>query len=127
MFSNRKVKKFSSIQTLQSGCNPRHLNSKAFLDCSGLHLDYMDCMVIKWIAEQGNPMQSKGNLCNPSAIHCNLGLQFCFAIQINLCNLTAIQEDCSRIAEIAVGLLRLQIFRNLHIRLVILPRVGEVA
>ena len=36
-------------------------------------------------------------------------LQFCFAIQINLCNLTAIQEDCSRIAEIAVGLLRLQL------------------
>ena len=35
--------------------------------------------------------------------------QFCFAIQINLCNLTAIQEDCSRIAEIAVGLLRLQL------------------
>ena len=38
----------------------------------------------------------------------DIGLQFCFAIQINLCNLTAIQEDCSRIAEIAVGLLRLQ-------------------
>ena len=58
-------------------------------------------MVIKWIAEQGNPMQSKGNLCNQSAIHCNLVLQFCFAIQIILCNLTAIQEDCSLIAEIA--------------------------
>ena len=57
----------------------------------------------------------------------DIGLQFCFVIQINLCNLTAIQEDCSRIAEIAVGLLRLQIFGNLHIRLVILPRVGEVA
>ena len=97
-----KVTKFSSLQILQSGCNPRHLNSRAFLDCSGLHLDYMDYMVIKWIAEQGNPMQSKGNLCNPSAIHCNLGLQFCFAIQINLCNLTAIQEDYSLIAEIAV-------------------------
>ena len=123
----RKVRKFSSLQILQSGCNLRHLNSKAFLDCKGLQLNYMDYMVIKWIAEQGNPKQSKGNLCNPSAIHCNLGLQFCFAIQINLCNLTAIQEDCSRIAEIAVGLLRLQIFRNLHIRLVILPRVGEVA
>ena len=123
----RKVRKFSSLQILQSGCNLRHLNSKAFLDCKGLQLNYMDNMVIKWIAEQGNPKQSKGNLCNPSAIHCNLGLQFCFAIQINLCNLTAIQEDCSRIAEIAVGLLRLQIFSNLHIRLVILPRVGEVA
>ena len=36
-------------------------------------------------------------------------------------------SDCLIIAEIAVGLLRLQIFRNLHIRLVILPRVGEVA
>ena len=107
--SCRKVTEFSSLQILQSGCNPRHLNSKAFLDCSGLHLDYMDYMVIKWIAEQCNPKQSKGNLCNPSAIHCNLGLQFCFAIQINLCNLTAIQEDCSRIAEIAVGLLRLQL------------------
>ena len=99
--------KFSSLQILQSGCNPRHLNSRAFLDCNGLHLDYMDYMVIKWIAEQCNPKQSKGNLCNPSAIHCNLGLQFCFAIQINLCNLTAIQEDCSLIAEIAVGLHRL--------------------
>ena len=138
---------FSSLQILQSGCNPRHLNSRAFLDCSGLHLDYMDYKVIKWIAEQYNPKQSKGNLCNPSAIHCNLGLQFCFAIQINLCNLTAIQEDCSLIAEIALWLwrlhtdcwdcnmiadiahwlLRLQIFRNLHIRLVIPPRVGEVA
>merc|ERR1711884_950824 len=100
-FSNnlpsRKVTEFSSLQILQSGSNPRHLNSKAFLDCNGLHLDYMDYMVIKWIAEQGNPMQSKGNLCNPSAIH------------INLCNLTAIQEDCSRIAEIAVGLLRFQL------------------
>ena len=98
----RKVTKFSSLQILQSGSNPRHLNSKAFLDCSGLHLDYMDYMVIKWIAEQCNPKQSKGNLCNPSAIYCNLGLQFCFAIQINLCNLTAIQEDCSLIAEIAL-------------------------
>ena len=97
----RKVTEFSSLQILQSGCNPRHLNSRAFLDCSGLHLDYMDYKVIKWIAEQYNPKQSKGNLCNPSAIHCNLGLQFCFAIQINLCNLTAIQEDCKRIAEIA--------------------------
>ena len=77
----------------------------------------------------------------------DIGLQFCFAIQINLCNLTAIQEDCSLIAEIALWLwrlhtdcwdcnmiadiahwlLRLQIFRNLHIRLVIPPRVGEVA
>ena len=123
----RKVRKFSSLQILQSGCNLRHLNSKAFLDCKGLQLNYMDYMVIKWIAEPGNPMQSKSNLCNPSAIHCNVRLQFCFAIQINLCNLTAIQEDCSRIAEIAVGLLRLQIFGNLHIRLVILPRVGEVA
>ena len=143
----RKVRKFSSLQILQSGCNPRHLNSRAFLDCSGLHLDYMDYMVIKWIAEQCNPKQSKGNLCNPSAIHCNLGLQFCFAIQINLCNLTAIQEDCSLIAEIALWLwrlhtdcwdcsmiaeiahwlLRLQRFRNLHIRLVIPPHVGEVA
>ena len=123
----RKVTEFSSLQILQSGCNPRHLNSRAFLDCSGLHLDYMDYKVIKWIAEQYNPKQSKGNLCNPSAIHCNLGLQFCFAIQINLCNLTAIQEDCSLIAEIAVALLRLQRFSNLHIRLVILPRVGEVA
>ena len=104
----RKVTEFSSLQILQSGCNPRHLNSRAFLDCSGLHLDYMDYMVIKWIAEQCNPKQSKGNLCNPSAIHCNLGLQFCFAIQINLCNLTAIQKDCSLIAEIAVRLLRLQ-------------------
>ena len=138
---------FSSLQILQSGSNPRHLNSKAFLDCNGLHLDYMDYMVIKWIAEQCNPKQSKGNLCNPSAIHCNLGLQFCFAIQINLCNITAIQVDCSLIAEIALWLwrlhtdcwdcnmiadiahwlLRLQIFRNLHIRLVIPPRVGEVA
>ena len=125
--TNRKVTEFSSLQILQSGCNPRHLNSRAFLDCSGLHLDYMDYKVIKWIAEQYNPKQSKGNLCNPSAIHCNLGLQFCFAIQINLCNLTAIQEDCSLIAEIAVALLRLQRFSNLHIRLVILPRVGEVA
>ena len=98
----RKVTEFSSLKILQSGCNPRHLNSKAFLDCSGLHLDYMDCMVIKWIAEQGNPMQSKGNLCNPSAIHCNIGLQFGFAIQSNLCNLTAMQEDCSLIVEIAV-------------------------
>ena len=106
-FHQRKVTEFSSLQILQSGCNPRHLNSRAFLDCSGLHLDYMDYMVIKWIAEQCNPKQSKGNLCNPSAIHCNLGLQFCFAIQINLCNLTAIQEDCSLIAEIAVGLWRL--------------------
>ena len=35
--------------------------------------------------------------------------------------------DCSWIAEIAVGLLRLQRFCNLHIRLVIPPRVGEVA
>ena len=105
---SRKVTEFSSLQILQSGCNPRHLNSRAFLDCSGLHLDYMDYKVIKWIAEQYNPKQSKGNLCNPSAIHCNLGLQFCFAIQINLCNLTAIQEDCSLIAEIAVWLLRLQ-------------------
>ena len=69
----------------------------------------MDYMVIKWIAEQGNPKQSKGNLCNPSAIHSNLGLQFCFVIQINLCNLTAIQENCSLIAEIAVGLWRLQL------------------
>ena len=138
---------FSSLQILQSGCNPRHLNSKAFLDCSGLHLDYMDYMVIKWIAEQGNPKQSKGNLCNPSAIHCNIGLQFGFAIQSNLCNLTAMQEDCSLIVEIAVWLLRLQFdcwdcsmiaeiahwllrlqrFRNLHIRLVIPPRVGKVA
>ena len=101
-FMTRKVTEFSSLQILQSGCNPRHLNSRAFLDCSGLHLDYMDYKVIKWIAEQYNPKQSKGNLCNPSAIHCNLGLQFCFAIQINLCNLTAIQEDCSLIAEIAV-------------------------
>ena len=126
-FLLRKVTEFSSLQILQSGCNPRHLNSRAFLDCSGLHLDYMDYKVIKWIAEQYNPKQSKGNLCNPSAIHCNLGLQFCFAIQINLCNLTAIQEDCSLIAEIAVALLRLQRFSNLHIRLVILPRVGEVA
>ena len=113
----RKVTEFSSLQILQSGCNPRHLNSRAFLDCSGLHLDYMDYMVIKWIAEQCNPKQSKGNLCNPSAIHCNLGLQFCFAIQINLCNLTAIQEDCSLIAEIAVRLLRLQKFRNLLIHI----------
>ena len=113
----RKVTEFSSLQILQSGCNPRHLNSRAFLDCSGLHLDYMDYKVIKWIAEQYNPKQSKGNLCNPSAIHCNLGLQFCFAIQINLCNLTAIQEDCSLIAEIAVRLLRLQKFRNLHIHI----------
>ena len=31
----------------------------------------------------------------------DIGLQFCFVIQINLCNLTTIQEDCSRIAEIA--------------------------
>ena len=113
----RKVTEFSSLQILQSGCNPRHLNSRAFLDCSGLHLDYMDYMVIKWIAEQCNPKQSKGNLCNPSAIHCNLGLQFCFAIQINLCNLTAIQKDCSLIAEIAVRLLRLQKFLNLHIHI----------
>ena len=113
----RKVTEFSSLQILQSGCNPRHLNSRAFLDCSGLHLDYMDYKVIKWIAEQYNPKQSKGNLCNPSAIHCNLGLQFCFAIQINLCNLTAIQEDCSLIAEIAVRLLRLQKFRNLLIHI----------
>ena len=103
----RKVTEFSSLQILQSGCNPRHLNSRAFLDCSGLHLDYMDYMVIKWIAEQGNPKQSKGNLCNPSAIHCNIGLQFGFAIQSNLCNLTAMQEDCSQIAEIALWLLRL--------------------
>ena len=109
---------FSSLQILQSGCNPRHLNSRAFLDCSGLHLDYMDYMVIKWIAEQGNPKQSKGNLCNPSAIHCNIGLQFGFAIQSNLCNPTAMQEDCSLIVEIAVWLLRLQKFRNLHIQLV---------
>ena len=100
--SHRKVTEFSSLQILQSGCNPRHLNSKAFLDCSGLHLDYMDYMVIKWIAEQGNPKQLKGNLCNPSAIHCNIGLQFGFAIQSNLCNLTAMQEDCSLIDEIAV-------------------------
>ena len=35
--------------------------------------------------------------------------------------------DCSMIAEIAHWLLRLQRFRNLHIRLVIPPRVGEVA
>ena len=110
----RKVTEFSSLQILQSGCNPRHLNSRAFLDCSGLHLDYMDYMVIKWIAEQGNPKQSKGNLCNPSAIHCNIGLQFGFAIQSNLCNPTAMQEDCSLIAEIAVRLLRLQKFHNLH-------------
>ena len=68
----------------------------------------MDYMVIKWIAEPGNPMQSKSNLCNPSAIHCNIGLQFGFAIQSNLCNLTAMQEDCSLIVEIAVWLLRLQ-------------------
>ena len=114
---HRKVTEFSSLQILQSGCNPRHLNSRAFLDCSGLHLDYMDYKVIKWIAEQYNPKQSKGNLCNPSAIHCNLGLQFCFAIQINLCNLTAIQKDCSLIAEIAVRLLRLQKFRNLLIHI----------
>ena len=113
----RKVTKCSSLHILQSSSNPRHLNSKAFLDCNGLHLDYMDYKVIKWIAEQYNPKQSKGNLCNPSAIHCNLGLQFCFAIQINLCNLTAIQEDCSLIAEIAVRLLRLQKFRNLHIHI----------
>ena len=104
----RKVRKFSSLQILQSGCNLRHLNSKAFLDCKGLQLNYMDYMVIKWIAEQGNPKQSKGNLCNPSAIHCNIGLQFGFAIQSNLCNLTAMQEDCSLIVEIAVWLLRLQ-------------------
>ena len=97
----RKVRKFSSLQILQSGCNLRHLNSKAFLDCKGLQLNYMDYMVIKWIAEPGNPMQSKSNLCNPSAIHCNIGLQFGFAIQSNLCNLTAMQEDCSLIAEIA--------------------------
>ena len=103
----RKVRKFSSLQILQSGCNLRHLNSKAFLDCKGLQLNYMDYMVIKWIAEQGNPKQSKGNLCNPSAIHCNIGLQFGFAIQSNLCNLTAMQEDCSQIAEIALWLLRL--------------------
>ena len=65
----------------------------------------------------------------------------------NLNNQTAMQEDCSLIAEIALWLwrlhtdcwdcnmiadiahwlLRLQIFRNLHIRLVIPPRVGEVA
>ena len=120
----RKVRKFSSLQILQSGCNLRHLNSKAFLDCKGLQLNYMDCMVIKWIAEQGNPKQSKGNLCNPSAIHCNLGLQFCFAIQINLCNLTAIQEDCSLIAEIAVRLLRLQKFRNLLIHAPTLHKVS---
>ena len=99
---NRKVTEFSSLQILQSGSNPRHLNSKAFLDCNGLHLDYMDYKVIKWIAEQYNPKQSKGNLCNPSAIHCNIGLQFGFAIQSNLCNLTAMQEDCSQIAEIAL-------------------------
>ena len=98
----RKVRKFSSLQILQSGCNLRHLNSKAFLDCKGLQLNYMDYMVIKWIAEQGNPKQSKGNLCNPSAIHCNIGLQFGFAIQSNLCNLTPMQEDCSLIVEIAV-------------------------
>ena len=104
----RKVRKFSSLQILQSGCNLRHLNSKAFLDCKGLQLNYMDYMVIKWIAEQGNPKQSKGILCNPSAIHCNIGLQFGFAIQSNLCNLTAMQEDCSLIVEIAVWLLRLQ-------------------
>ena len=35
----------------------------------------------------------------------DIGLQFCFVIQINLCNLTAIQENCSRIADTAVGLL----------------------
>ena len=51
----RKVTEFSSLQILQSGCNPRHLNSRAFLDCNGLHLDYMDYKVIKWIAEQYNP------------------------------------------------------------------------
>ena len=101
-FHPREVKKFSSLQILQSGCNLRHLNSKAFLDCKGLQLNYMDYMVIKWIAEQGNPKQSKGILCNPSAIHCNIGLQFGFAIQSNLCNLTAMQEDCSLIVEIAV-------------------------
>ena len=78
----------------------------------------MDYKVIKWIAEQYNPKQSKGNLCNPSAIHCNLGLQFGFAIQSNLCNPTAMQEDCSLIVEIAVWLLRLQKFRNIHIQLV---------
>ena len=113
----RKVRKFSSLQILQSGCNLRHLNSKAFLDCKGLQLNYMDYMVIKWIAEQGNPKQSKGNLCNPSAIHCNIGLQFGFAIQSNLCNLTAMQEDCSLIVEIAVWLLRLQKLSNLHIHI----------
>ena len=35
-----KVAKFSLL-ILQSGSNPRHLNSKAFLDCKGLHLNYM--------------------------------------------------------------------------------------
>ena len=34
--------KFSSLQILQSGSNPRQLNCKAFLDCKGLHLDYID-------------------------------------------------------------------------------------
>ena len=37
------------------------------------------------------------------------------------------QEDCTLIVEIAVGMLRLQRFDNLHIRLVVLPRVREVA
>ena len=32
----------------------------------------------------------------------DIGLQFCFAIQINLCILTAMQQDCSLIAEMAV-------------------------
>ena len=45
-------------------------------------------------------------------------LQFCFAIQIKLCNQTAMQKDCSLIAEIALWLLRLQRFSNLHIQLV---------
>ena len=53
---------------------------------SCLHSDCGDCSLIVEIA---------------------IWLQFCFAIQINLCNLTAIQQDCSEIAEIALWLLRL--------------------
>ena len=56
--------------------------------------------------------------------------QFCFAIQINLCNLTAIQQDCSEIAEIALWLLRLHSkkkFRNLHIQAFVPGVLREVA
>ena len=45
----------STLVILQSSSNLRHLYSSAFFNCMGLQLDYTDCMVMKWIPNQGNP------------------------------------------------------------------------